>query len=248
MFAAINDLAFQYQMSSLEEAVTQLEAFIKICRDVEKGRMTNIEEIVIAEECNYSKPLAPNLLLQQIIRKIVPIDDRRYLMSLLMNRNTIPVQEDIEPFYFDGKTSALCAYAQKNIVISLLSNPIFDSPLLIGQCGNATLSIRNLSREDHIRKYQSALGIRYYHANAVKHKAERVNMYGRGKQASPMDLDDETAQLLLNRAIPANNRLYAKKNGKIYAFMKERPCIYHGYIDDGAPESVRKKLDKIQWD
>lgn len=248
MFAAINDLAFQYQMSSLEEAVKRLMAFIELCKAVEKGHMTNIEKIVIAREYDYSNPLAPNLLLQQIVQRIASREDRRYLMSLLTNRDTIPEQENAEPFCFDGKVSVICACAKENIVISLISSPLFSQPVLTRCCGDITLSLRNLSKDAHIRQYESHLGIRHYRANAVKHKTGRVNPYGKGKQASPMDLDSETAQQLLNRAIVANNRLYAKKNGKIYAFMKESPCVYHGYIDDETPEFVRKELDKLQWD
>lgn len=248
MFAAINDLAFQYQMSSLDEAITQLMAFINLCKAVEKGHMTNIEKIVIAREPDYSNPLAPNLVLPQIVQKIVPREDRQYLMSLLKNRDTIPEEENAELFYFDGKTSALCAYAKEDIVISLMSNQLFSTPVLTGRCNTNALSIRNLSKEEHVQQYERYLGIRHYHPNAEKHKVNRVNEYGKGKQASPMDLDDETAQHLLNRAIFVKKRLYAKKNGKIYAFMKESPCVYHGYIDDKVPEFVRRKLDQVLWD
>ena len=253
----IRHALYQGKATRLTEALAKSKEFLdatdrslspNLCKKAEKGHMTNIEKIVIARDCDYTHPLAPNFLLQQIVQKIVPLEDRRYLMSLLKNRDTIPEEENPELFCFDGKTSALYAYAKEDIVISLLSNQLFSTPALTGHCEKSEVSIRNLSKEEHLQHYESNLGIRHYHANSVKHKAHRVNKYGKGKQANPMDLEDETAQRLLNRAIFVNGRLYAKKNGKIYAFMQESPCVYHGYIDDEASESVRRKPDKVLWD
>ena len=248
MLAAINDLSFQYQMSSLEEAIERLELFADLCKEVKRGYMTNVERIVIAREGGYSSFLAPNFLLPKIITRIASKDIQRFLISVLNNSDAIPVQENAPSFCLDGKSSHICFYAKDNIVISLLSNPIFESEVLEGTCEEAPLSIHNLSQKGHIDLYEELLGIRHYKAHAVKHKPDRVNTYGKGREASPMDLDDATAQRLLNRALRINNRLYAKYNGKIYAFMEERPRVYHGYIDSEAPEFVKRQLDKIQWD
>lgn len=248
MIAAINDLSFQYQMSSLEEAIDCLKKFLDLCKEIEKGHMTNVEKIVIARNYEYVSPLAPNLVLQQVIKRITPRDDQRRLMSLLTRRDTMPEQTDIVPFCLDGKESVLCAQAKNDMLISLLSNPIFETAVLTGTCGNISTTIRNLSQMEHIEVHKEPLGIRRYHANAIKHKADRINMYGKGRQASPMDLDDLAAQQLLNRAIWIGHRLYAKKNGKVYAFMAESPCVYHGYIDDAAPEPVQRELSKVEWD
>ena len=103
MIAAINDLPFHYQMSSLDEAVSRFSAFIKICKSIEDGHMTNVEKIVIAPESDYSGHLAPGLVLQQIIPKIKSKEDQRYIMSLLKNRDAAPIDADTAPFCFDGK-------------------------------------------------------------------------------------------------------------------------------------------------
>ena len=248
MVAAINDLSFQYQMSSLAEAIERLKEFSDICIEIEKEQTTNIDKIVIVKDYDYTSHLAPNLVLPQIIKQFPSKDVQRYLMRLLTSRDQISEQEGIEPFCLDGRGSRICAYAKDDVVISLLSNPVFEPAILEGTCSEAPMSLYNLSQKGHIEIHKERLGVRRYHANAVKHKPSRVNAYGKGRQASPMDLDDETAQKLLNRAIPVNNRLYAKKDGKVYAFMEERPCIYHGYIDSEAPDFVLKELEKAQWD
>ena len=115
----------------------------------------------------------------------------------------------------DGKTSNLCSYVKNDILISLCSSSIFESELIEGTSGGITCKIANLSLERHVDSHQEKLGIRHYHANIGKHKPNRENKYGKGKVASPMDLSDADAQELLNKAIPVDSRLYAKKGGKI---------------------------------
>lgn len=248
MLAAINDLSFRYQMSSLEEAIERLELFSDLCKKIETGYMTNIEKIVIAQEHDYTTPLAPHYVLQQIIRRISPREKQQYLISLLINRDSFPEQEDVSPFCLDNNESYLCAYAKNDVVVSLFSNAIFEPPILTGACGGSSISIHNLSQIGHIQIHEGYLGIRHYHANSVKHKPNRINAYGGKKPASPMDLDDATAQELLNRAVSINHRLYAQKAGKIYVFMAEAPCVYHGYLEENAPEHVKRQLEKLPWD
>lgn len=70
------------------------------------------------------------------------------------------------------------------------------------------------------------------------------NFYGKGKVGSRMDLDDEEAQELLNKAIYIKGRLYGKKNGAYYAFQKERDVYYHAYRADDLGEDKKNILDK----
>ncbi len=59
-----------------------------------------------------------------------------------------------------------------------------------------------------------------------------------------MDLHDEDAQDLLNKAINIKGRLYAKKNGYYYAFQNEMDIIYHGYRAEDLGEDIKRQLDK----
>lgn len=248
MIAAINDLSFLYQMPSLTVAVEKLLLFSAICKDIEKGYMTNIQKIVIMRDYDYSHQLAPGYILPQIIQRFPTQDERRYLMSVLTRRDAISFSEGEEPFSMDGKSSILCAAAKEDVVVSLFSSPLFAAPVLSGTCGGAETTICNISQTGHIKIHETKLGIRHYSANAVKHKPNRANIYGKGREASPMDLDEETAQELLNHAIVIEGRLYAKRHGRVYAFMEERPNVFHGYIDDDVPESVTRELDKRKWE
>ena len=129
-------------------------------------------------------------------------------------------------------------------MISLLSNSIFASPIIKGIVDYKEVKIRNLSKEEHIDFYRNELGIRRYVANDKKHKFDKENFYGKGKVGSRMDLHDEEAQALLNRAIYIKGRLYAKKNGYYYAFQNERDVYYHGYRAEDLGEDIKSKLDR----
>lgn len=106
-------------------------------------------------------------------------------------------------------------------------------------CENAT--IRNLAVKEHINIHRHELPIRKYEFNP-KHK---VNS-GWGTE---MDLSDETAQAVLNKAIPAESdpkHLIAKYHGKYYSFRCHWDIYYHGYWDNTMPENLKHRLDGLE--
>lgn len=65
---------------------------------------------------------------------------------------------------------------------------------------------------------------------------------------SPMDLNDEQAQDLLDRAIEYKGRLYGRCNGINYSFQNEQDVYYHGYIDNELGDNIISKLDDYNWE
>ena len=63
-----------------------------------------------------------------------------------------------------------------------------------------------------------------------------------------MDLDDEHAQRLLDKAIEFKGKLYGRYQGKNYSFQREQDVYYHGYIDDTLRDDVKTELDKYNWE
>lgn len=64
-----------------------------------------------------------------------------------------------------------------------------------------------------------------------------------------MDLPDEIAQNVLNKAIVAESdpkHLIAKYNGKYYSFRCHWDVCYHGYWDNTMPEKFRCRLDELE--
>jgi hypothetical protein len=117
-------------------------------------------------------------------------------------------------------------------------------PVIKGIVAGDEISLRNLSKMEHINYYRKELGLRRYIANEKKHKFGRDNPYGKGRVGSRMVLHDEEAQDLLNKAVVIKGRLYAKKNGHYYAFQNERDIDYHGYRADDVGDDIKSRLDK----
>lgn len=245
MKIAINDLSFQYSFFEYNEAMEQLKKFIYLCKKFESGEMEYVEEIV-TDKIDITLEISPGCNLYKLIGTLRDTDKKRYLLSLLLNRNRLDIiQETV--FEFDGKVSKICAWAVDHAVVSLNSTDFFSETTLNGIINKKSVTLRNLSETAHIYTYRHQLGVKIYKANSIKHKKDKDNLYGKGKKGSPMDLTDFEAQKLLNRSIWYKGRLYGRKNGNNYAFQKERDVYYHGYIADDLGEDIISELDKYKW-
>lgn len=242
MIAVVNDVSFQDSYATVELAVQGMHQFLDICKHIQKDEITNIHEIktgVIDTQID----IAPNYKLIQLIQEFRGREERSLLLSILTNKGTYKTDEG-HICEINGRESFVCVQGIDNFLISLLSNSIFASPIIKGIVDYKEVKIRNLSKEEHIDFYRNELGIRRYVANDKKHKFDKENFYGKGKVGSRMDLHDEEAQALLNRAIYIKGRLYAKKNGYYYAFQNERDVYYHGYRAEDLGEDIKSKLDR----
>ena len=241
MIAVVNDVSFEYQFSTIKNAIDYMHRFLDICKRIETEEVTNIQEIrtgVINTQIN----IAPDYKLIQLIQEFKEREERSYLLSILTNRGTYATEGE-NACLIDGKKSTVCAQAIDNFLISLLSNKIFEQSLIRVTIEQNDVELRNISKCEHLEYYRNELGLRRWSANDKKHKPDRDNPYGKGKVGSRMDLDGEEAQELLNKAIYIKGRLYAKKDGKYYAFQNERDINYHGYIADDLGEDIKRRLD-----
>lgn len=241
MIAVINDVSFRYPYDTAELAIQNMHQFLDICKRIEKDDITNIKEIrtgLIDTQIDIS----PRYKLIQLIQEFRNREERSFLISILTNRGTYQ-EPECEVCKIDNKESTICIQGIDNFLISLLSNKVFSMPIIQGIIGEKVVDLRNLSTNQHIEHYRIELGIRRYIANDKKHKFDRENAYGKGKIGSRMDLLDEEAQILLNKAIYIKGNLYAKRNGYYYAFQKERDVNYHGYRVEDLSEDIKSRLD-----
>ncbi len=242
MIAVINDVSFQYPFATIELAVENMHQFLDICKRIEKEEVTNIQEIKTGF-IDSQMEIGPDYKLIQLIQEFKDREERSLLISILTNKGTYR-EENGDICRIDGKNSSVCAHGIGNILVSLLSNPLFSHPILKGNVDEKEVELRNLSKDEHIDYYRNELGLRRYIANDKKHKFDRENPYGKGKIGSRMDLRDEEAQELLNKAVYIKGRLYAKKDGCYYAFQNERDIDYHGYCADNLGEDIKYQLDR----
>ena len=246
MDVGINDLSFQFPFATERQAVDALENLAAMCLELESEKCTKVERIV-SERIETTVELAPGKTLPQLLARVVSLDQKRYMMQLLVNRGK-PYPKPENPFVFQERLSYLCAWAENRLVVSLASHEAFQRSFLPGRIEERDVQVANVSRQEHLKEHAILLGIRRYEANAVKHKTNRWNAYGKGRMASPMDLSDEEAQELLNRAIEVKGRLYARKHGKNYAFQNTMDNVYHGYIAEDLGDDILRELNKKVWE
>lgn len=246
MKVAVNDLAFEFPLHERTKTMEAVKRFICICQRLESLYCHNVERL-IRTDIDREKELYPGGNLYRIVQEIKDRDDRKYFLGLLVNREKADSLPE-KAFVYKNKKSFACALARKEALVSLETEEGFKQVEVTGTIGNEKVSIRNISNKEHINHYWKSLGIRIYEANDEKHKKDRYNAYGKGKIASPMDLPDEEAQELLNHAIWINDRLYARKGKRNYAFQKTRDCIYHAYIADDLDDSIVSRLLGEKWD
>lgn len=246
MNITINDLSFMFPFYSETDFQTALKQFIQICRELESNRCHNVTGITRVE-IDKTFPIYPNGNLYKAMQMISDNNEKKYFLSLLVNRGCqTPVLTSA--FLYKGKSSTSCASAKDDAVVSLESEEGLKETSLIGEISSKNVSIKNISRNEHILFYRDMLGLRIFEPNSEKHKKDRDNPYGKGKVASPMDLPDEEAQELLDRAVFIKNRLYARKGKNNYAFMNTIGCIYHGYIAADLGDDILTELNKTKWD
>lgn len=241
MIAVINDVSFRYPYATAEFAIDCMHQFLDICKRIEKEEVTNIDGIktgVIDTQID----IAPNYKLIQLIQEFKGREERTLLLSILTNRGTYKVEEG-DVCIINGQESFICSQGIDNVLVSLLSDFTFSTQVINAILEKKEVELRNISKNEHIDYYRNELGLRRYIANDKKHKFDRENSYGKGKIGSRMDLRDEEAQILLNKAVYIKGRLYAKSNGHYYAFQNERDIDYHGYRADDLGEDIKRQLD-----
>lgn len=245
MKIVINNASFQYLFYDEKTALERLHNFIYICKELESSKLKNVDGI-ISDYIDVLNDIVPGRKLITLLQRFETQDEKRYLLGLLTNRPGIPKNEKMLCIMAGRKT---CIWSQifDNMLVSLLSEDVFEDNEIEIHLEEDIVKIRNISQQVHIEYYSNELGKRIYIPNDGKHKKDRENFYGKGKTASIMDLEQEEAQELLDRAVWVNGRLYGRKNGIDYAFQNTQDNIYHGYQVSDLSDNIKTELKKYKW-
>ena len=244
MIAAINDLPFGKVFSSKQEAVTKVRQWMKICKEIESEKAIAVTGLY-SLPMNTSAEIAPGYPLIQLVKEFQTHDDRSYLIHLLANLGN-PAPLPAAPFCMNGDSSFICAWARDGIVISLETDIAFGQPTLEGEIELQKASIKNISHKTHVEFYEEQLGIRRYEANPKHGKQPYMNAAGHYVDA--MDLDNDEAQKLLERAVEIDGNLYAKRKGQYYCFQRHHKNYYHGYQNNELKLHIRNRIDGVKWE
>lgn len=244
MLIVLNDIAFNLKYSDKYKAIKCMKQLIEVLVELRKAdsgfkvcACNRLEEGELAEGYSISKLFSES---EELFEKKY----KSALRTFLLNPNIIDQGNgEIE---YKGIFSKQCAYAYENEGV-LLSISIEEFENEDVECryyienGRKNVILNNLSHKNHIEIDRYILPIRKYEFNP-KHK---IN----GGWGSEMDLSDEEAQIVLNKAIKAkkdSKHLIAKHNGNYYSFRQHLDICYHGYRDDSMPQNLKNKLDNIE--
>ena len=247
MDITFNEASHSQKVSSLEEAAGIYREFLKTYMALETDRrITNIN--FYGNVVDISAPITDNGNTVFDLRKMWGSRGRTEYSKLLSifskfaspKRTPFPCKQ----FILDGISFLIPENDHNTMLISLLTLPKYAEPYLEGNIKDSSpLIVKNISTLIHIEEHRVILGIRCYERNP-KHKTTYTSMRN-GEQASPMDLNDQEAQEILNIAISCGEKvLYAVKENKCYAFREHEPgkAVYHGYLVENPPEKVKKIL------
>lgn len=244
MIAVINDLSFKRKFSNKYEAIKKVHQWMDICKEIESQETTAVKKLY-SVMLDTGEKIAPDYLLTDLVKEFETRDERRYLMHLLVNLNQ-PKSMPQEPFCLEGEYSRICSWAKEGIAVSLESDSLFGESKLDGTIKQENVSIKNISKQEHIRLYEEFLGIRHYEANKKHRKKPYTDAAGRYVDA--MDLSDREAQELLNHAVEIDGNLYGKRNGQYYSFRRHHDNYYHGYQNNDLGLHIKNKIDAASWE
>jgi hypothetical protein len=238
MKAVINDVSFEYEFLSKEEAIEAFHQWLNVCIELEKDRVGRVQEFY-GNAVDATKDIAPDYKIIQLVQAFQDREQRTKLLGILMNSRSFDVGE--KRFLFDGKESRSGVLAcEDGILISLLSNVMFAEETVEGTIGKESVVVDNISKEKHIDYHADKLGIRYYEKNR-KHGRKSYVRSG-GVKASEMDLEDDIAQQVLDAAIDLDGRLYGCYEGKYYEFRKTGGNTYHGFRNSDLSKDEERRI------
>ena len=251
MKITFNEASHLQRVSSLEEAADIYQQFLATYMALEQDRRITNKIDFYGNIVDISAPItdAGNVVFD--LQKVWGSRGRTIYTKLLTTFNAFastkrtPVPN--KKFTLDDVSFLIPDDDINSMLISLATLPKYEESYLSGRIDDdSSLELKNIAKPAHIEEleHRIALGIRFYEKNP-KHKATYTSM-GNGEQSSPMDLTDEGAQELLNKAISVGSEkvLYAVKDRKCYAFREHEPgkAVYHGYIVDNPSDKLQKAL------
>lgn len=239
----INDLAIHCQSKTTYEAIAHMQKLIVLIKELKKSKVLNT---IYFDKKFTGIQLAPNYYMEQMLNDSrLTKDERLFIKTILMKASKI-LPNPRCTFEIGNKSSSLLAYSYLNnlFVISIVTDLLFGKAYLRGSLNNGSqifdACLPNFSAVEDIEEHKHRLGIRIYENNP-KHKLN----YGWG---SPMDLSDDIAQKVLDKAVPVPNNinhLIYYYNNKYYSFRKHHENCFHGYIDNNLSENLKKLLGNL---
>ena len=233
----VNELSFLEQAKNAYEATDLMHEFAHLIGNAQ----LILNDRTSAHSEFYNRPIAPDFTVFDWL--IAKTTDQVSKVLLLALTKKGPFVDDLirstghcachacdQSVAFGGLAGAAHF---GGVAVSLVgAGPMSDNPILVQLCVEQCKekSIPNLTEDSDLSVFE-----RKYRPSQ-KHKP-----HGAG---TTMDLDDETAQRILNIGITYRRRIYSMNEGTYYVFNSDNAGGFHGYpVDENdVPYEVRNTL------
>ncbi len=245
MYVMINELSFIGQADIKQDAPTLMRTMMNVIREL---KPIQGDDPTCTHTSLFNQPLSAEYSVDDWVTTRFANDPdrdvRRFFVVYVrkgpfIDRLLDKVLEYHECYLNDqddvlGSSLAGAAYFTGTLV-SLQDAPLFEDKFIqvrfsIGDNPYEDIKIPNLTREGQL------WGVaRRQYVPSPKHNPL-------GGWGSPMDLDDETAQRVLDRGVRYRRQIYGYHDGKFYVFQNDNAGGYHGYLIDRPPTYALRKL------
>ena len=228
MHILINELSFIAQAKNVYEAADLMRTMIKVLRAL---RPMQGSDPIYTHNTFSNRELSPNYTVHEWARTTTDRDTRRLFLLLAAKGPFIDkVLDDLLEYHechFNEKEMANSAVAGaayfKGALVSLQECAEFSSERIQVKFSTdgklyEEIEIPNLTEAEQVSQ------LRRQYVPTPKHKI--------GGWGTLMDLEDEVAQIVLDRGIQIGKQVYAYHEGKFYVFQPDNTGGYHGYPID----------------
>lgn len=251
MVIAVNDISFLWGFDTPHQAQKALIQFGCVVLGLRDERVSNVDEkidIINSTKVHKAVQLAPNYKLIDALLDIKVENYEQFLFTLQILSQCGEEEDGCnDEFVVAGHTSKHCARYRDSLLLSLISDEIFQKETIKGTLnGKEACEIRNISDESHKYVYWDKLGFREYELNE-KH-GSRVYYRCGGYKVNIAPETDELGQKLLNHVVAVGKKLFAvdhEKGNRIFEFQHSYANKFHGYLcEDLSADFIKKIMQK----
>ncbi len=238
MGIVVNSRSFTRTMDNKYIVKEKYDRLFKLIRELTDRFEIQINRFV---SCEWKHPdeLAPGFSFGEFMHSLT-MEQKSVLLSIINNTGRVDMSGfEQSTDYVEAAYAAMC----NGVLLSVESSEAFSGVYIdypkkseADQVGQA----RNMSSTGHIDIHAKYIPIRKY-VKSAKH-GDREYKNSDGRDVSVMDLDDTTAQHVLNYAVDVEGKIYGMHNDLIYEFRKTHDCIYHGFRNDKLTADLVRKI------
>lgn len=182
----------------------------------------------------------------QFINNVLTKDQRMVILSAMQKTKKFSCEGIMLRYKGREAVGATYAFENDGVTLSLLSEADFGEEVIEYTKEGKNVIVRNAFCEKDIIKHAEYITVRIFEPNPKHGGKEYIR--SNGELVSAMDLDNDLAQRVLNKAVCVNGEVFGVHDGEIYEFRRTLNHIFHGFkrrnIDDYEKNIILQEFQK----